>query len=433
MTIPTQRIDSWVFGLLLLVSTLFLATGVSSLVAYALTGVVLVVICGWTLSHHRLVLKTPIFLLAGFAIIWAVYLAHVILDPRGGTALPGTLVFIVMNVIAVFWLPQTLDRTAVFRAIARISAALVLVGLLVIVRPLAPHQISLGLITITHAPHSVFMLPVSGVWIRISPLQSVFTNQNFASVLFLAGAVTALTDVRRGLPPRRRRIGAILIAINSAGVFLAHSRSAMVALAVALGLYVVGEYGSITATQGLTLVGGVIGSVAGAIVVGILPGPDILTTLNLTGRIDLWWATIQVTSERPLVGYGQISPVPFIEDVIIGYEAKVPHNAYLRILFQTGLIGGLAHLFVVLRAYFSNFRALRWSDALVPFCLLTAIILIMGFENFSLFGINSSNLIAALALGYSAQTAFDTGGDTSDHMHAQEPTPSASGLPADGE
>lgn len=415
------RIDSWLFGLILVTSTLFLATGVSSIVAYGAIGFVLFVVCAWTLTQHRLALTTPTYLLVGFAIVWGVYLVHVIIDPRGGTALPGTLVFIGISAIAVFWFPQTFDRDAVFQSITRISAFAILIGLPVIIAPLGPKVIAAGPLTITHAPHAYFQTQIAGTWLRVYPLQSYFTNQNFASVLFLAGAVSALTEVRHGLPTRTRYIGATLLAINSAGVVLAHSRSAMVALATVLMVYIVAEYGSIAATQTLVFVGVCGGVIAGLMTLGILPGPNIITKLNLTGRLSLWRATLQVTAERPLLGYGQISPVPFIADVIVGYEAKVPHNAYLRILFQTGLIGGLAHLFVIVRVLLSNFRALRWTDAIVPFCLMIAIAIIMMFENFSLFGINSSNILAAITLGYSARVALSLNSGTDTDESATTP------------
>jgi putative inorganic carbon (hco3(-)) transporter len=89
-----------------------------------------------------------------------------------------------------------------------------------------------------------------------------------------------------------------------------------------------------------------------------------------TGRTDLWAVALRVFRDHPLVGIGagnfrvveptyavqnlNITRIDFVVDI-----PHVTHNTYLQVLTDTGVIGGLAFLLIVLAALGGAWRAAR--------------------------------------------------------------------------
>jgi O-antigen ligase len=89
-----------------------------------------------------------------------------------------------------------------------------------------------------------------------------------------------------------------------------------------------------------------------------------------TGRTDLWAVAWRIFRDHPLIGIGagnfpvveptyavqnlNITRIDFVVDV-----PHVTHNTYLQVVTDTGLIGGLAFLLIVLAALGGAWRAAR--------------------------------------------------------------------------
>jgi hypothetical protein len=84
-----------------------------------------------------------------------------------------------------------------------------------------------------------------------------------------------------------------------------------------------------------------------------------------------------------------------------GIQSLSSQNSYLRLFVSTGVVGGFAYCYLVIRSLFTGVQKLIEERVPVEFLLLAvAIAVLQLFENFSLFGINQSSLLASLVFGY---------------------------------
>ncbi len=401
----SDRYVTWMFGVLLFSSVLFFAKDIPSRIGHHLTLISYGILCLVTLIHSdNTTIKTPRYAIISFAIIWAVYLLHSIIAPLSDSTIGGTTVYIIQSAICVFWLPQTITWNQFTRVVSRIAAAVVIVGLPAAIVPsfFPLHQYTLGPFLITHAsaPLSTFSLPIGEI--TVYPMQSFLSNQNFVGMFVLIGALTSLSEIQRGT---RRDI--VYFAICAVGVLLAHARTTILALLICVSLYAVFRLGGNTLLRlsaGLGVCGGVLLT---GIVFGVIPGPDFLRHLNLSGRRSVWAAVIKAFSQRPFIGYGRTATLDILEELIVGYPPRVTHNAYFWMLLQTGLIGGISFVYVIGQTILQTARSLSDTQSVAVFILLVGISIVMLFEDFVLFGVKSSSLLAGMSLGYGLQTVVE--------------------------
>jgi O-antigen ligase len=93
---------------------------------------------------------------------------------------------------------------------------------------------------------------------------------------------------------------------------------------------------------------------------------------SATGRSEIWAYTIQLIGERPLTGYGAATSKYFLSEYSL-----YTHNLILHIAFSTGVVGGLAAVWMCLGraiALFTDPHPI--ADALVAFVLINGL-----FEN----------------------------------------------------
>lgn len=94
-----------------------------------------------------------------------------------------------------------------------------------------------------------------------------------------------------------------------------------------------------------------------------------------SGRLELWAATIDRWLESPWVGWGTGST---FTDVFINWSHTQPHNAILQALISWGLLGGLAAIWLVVRAIAAATGVARadseerktWPLLAIAYCLL---------------------------------------------------------------
>lgn len=400
-----DRYITWLFGVLLFSSILLFAKDIPTGIGHYLTLALYGVICLTTLVYTTdTAIKTPAYAIISFIIIWGVYLLHSIIAPLGDSTVGGTMVYIIQSAVCVFWLPQVIKWDQFTRVVSRVTAAVVLVGLPAAVVPsfFPLHQYTLGPFLITHAspPIGTFSLPIGEI--TIYPMKSFLSNQNFVGMLVLIGAVTSLSEVQRG--PRRN---VVYFALCVLGVLLAHARTTILALLVCVSLYAAFRLGGDTLLRLSTVLGVCGGVLLTGIVFGVIPGPDFLRYLNLSGRRAVWAAVIEAFSQRPLIGYGRTATLDILEDLIVGYPPRVTHNAYFWMLLQTGLIGSISFTYVVGRTILETARSLTDDRSVMIFILLIGVSTIMIFEDFILFGIRSSSLLAGMSLGYGLHTVIE--------------------------
>ena len=118
------------------------------------------------------------------------------------------------------------------------------------------------------------------------------------------------------------------------------------------------------------------------------------------GRTVLWSYSLEVIAKRPLIGYGREAilntgvSLRLFEDFDRSMAAKHPHNAYIQLVFDNGLIGLAIVLFFFLKLINRSIHMVRLDD-----------------ENLRLVGgIGIAWLVSFLAAGLTAQKFYPNEG-----------------------
>jgi O-antigen ligase len=208
-----------------------------------------------------------------------------------------------------------------------------------------------------------------------------------------------------------RRSALALSLLGVAGTLASDSRGSWMGLAAAIAI--LAFMGSKRAKYVL----------AGALLIGL--AMYVLSALNLAGpgrtssfaeetaapRIALWGAALLMFASHPLTGIGWMNFAPLLTSVINWqYGAGIhPHNVYLSLLAETGLIGFalfLAPVFIILRRSTNRFRS---DVAALAGLLGLTVFLVHGLVDVALFS-PQAMLMVGVALGL-ASRAMTSGCD----------------------
>lgn len=232
---------------------------------------------------------------------------------------------------------------------------------------------------------------------NVSTIQSIFANPNTFGTLAFAGLVAACVEFHRSVVARRpigTSIGVLLIGLCGLGTFLSNARAAMLAAGVAIGIYAVYAVGG-----RLTIPVSVVASILG--VAGLLAAMYVgVIGISATNRFELWSAALGAIRDGPLLfGYGNGSTSAVIEPYHTNEQAYSPHNSYLSVLIQTGLVGGLAYVSLMVGSVLAGIVDFRNVNvAMLAFTVGWGIHQL--FESYTLFGWATSAVLGSLALGY---------------------------------
>ena len=174
-------------------------------------------------------------------------------------------------------------------------------------------------------------------------LSGIILAPNAAAAIFLAGvcvgAAFAVADGRRGI----RITGAAVALICLVAVILTFSRSALVALALIVMVVAwraTGWRGVAAAISGLVVIGATYVLLTGMEALEGIPG------IADQQRLDAWGAAFRMWLDRPLTGAGFRA----FEWLHADYGSPLldaPHNEWLRLLAEEGIVGGLLGIALV--------------------------------------------------------------------------------------
>jgi O-antigen ligase len=224
-------------------------------------------------------------------------------------------------------------------------------------------------------------------------IQGIVGNANLLAFAAVLGVIVF------GIQLAERRVGVVAGWgwLGAAVVTLALTRSSTVLVAglaavVALGIVILARRLS---TRGrLTLYGLTLLALAGVVALAITFRETLLALVgrsdDLTGRLDIWAAVVDLIAQRPVFGWGWVSYwAPWVEPfddlvVINGVTYLQAHNAWLDMALQLGIVGLAVFAILVMT---TGARVLSWSvdaplgDApaspalrLMPTLLLTVLI-----------------------------------------------------------
>lgn len=173
---------------------------------------------------------------------------------------------------------------------------------------------------------------------------------------FMAGLGFGLSLGLRALA--RRAVGSAMVATFSLGVLLSGSRGALAGIVLAMS-YLVARRASRRPSRNVLLASGAV-----TIVLLLAPVPQPLDIgsaftrtfggeeLDLAGRQDRWQDMQVLISQRPITGHGLRASREAL-DAASGLgltETAGAHNSYLTVVAETGIVGALLLLLVVLSA-----------------------------------------------------------------------------------
>ncbi|WP_226022871.1 O-antigen ligase family protein [Halomicrobium salinisoli] len=394
-------------GLLVVASAIPYTSYLPFGLAYGSVVLAYAVLVGTALIRTReTLLVAPKWAVALIGTIWTIYLGHLFAAVATGSVTFDLFIrvpaFVLLTGINVFYVPRLVSRGAFFGILARVAAALVLIGL----PTLFVDSYTLGIVEVT----SIRTETVPFLSIERPAPNSIFQNKNVMSYVAMVGFLSACGErLETG-----QATAALLVAINGVGLYLAHARASMLGAAAGLVLFVAYTSLSDRAAHAVAISGGLAFVYAVCVIVGVLPGPAVLTNVDMHGRAAIWQGGVRSVATRPLFGFGpgdtgQII-APFVTSPFAGYD---PHNSYLRVFIDTGIVGGCAYLVFVVKTLFAQLTSVRDAYDLATLALCSGVAITMVFEGYTLFGISIMSLTGAIAFGYGVKAGASPVGDPS--------------------
>jgi O-antigen ligase/tRNA A-37 threonylcarbamoyl transferase component Bud32 len=99
--------------------------------------------------------------------------------------------------------------------------------------------------------------------------------------------------------------------------------------------------------------------------------PEMITGRGDSYRFDIWKLTLQLISQRPLIGHG--FGASFSVDPGVGYLLSEPHNFFLGVLYYVGIAGLVPWLAMQAHALIS-----AWRHRAQPLFILVSALLVFG-------------------------------------------------------
>lgn len=381
---PTVRCQIAAYALVL-AACVTVIPDIPRLVSFAVFGLVFVAVGAWALldTQTPLTFTARPGVLIGTLAVWLVLVVGLVRTPT----LEGALrvgAYVVFTGAALFVLPSLIPRRDVYRATASVAMAFVFLGLL------AAFFGTIGPVGIYR--HASLLGVSYGI-----PL-SLFANPNTVGSVAVLGAIAAsgiaLSEWPTGAVSTRAAVLAVVCII---GVALSWSRSAQLALLAGVGVLVVARMSRPRTTALVTVCG--LAALGGAIVVAAIVG------VNFSGRFELWEAAVRGVAARPLFGWGPGADAETLAAFLPPGSRLAgrfgTHSSYFRLLFIGGIVGGIGYLLLCA----SSLRgALAAADRdATTLALVVAVLVLLVFENGTIFGVAPISFIGALVIGYAQQ------------------------------
>ncbi|PSQ53011.1 hypothetical protein BRD20_04755 [Halobacteriales archaeon SW_8_65_20] len=231
--------------------------------------------------------------------------------------------------------------------------------------------------------------------VRVPALTSVFYNTNQLSFLLLVGLLAAVWEHHR----RQSILSIVQVILIALGLYLNHSRGAM--LSAAIGLVIIELGRRSIKRRDMAMIIACTGVCAGITIlsISIFQASPIV---NLTGRMELWGAAVDAFYRQPVLGYGPRNTGQVIEPYVSGsrLSGKHPHNAFIRMFLTSGVFGGVSYALLM---WTPNIHGIQLSDSIDDVIIVgicTSICINQMFEVYTLFGLRIQALASALFFGF---------------------------------
>lgn len=205
-----------------------------------------------------------------------------------------------------------------------------------------------------------------------------------------------------------------LVVINIAGLIMSNSRTAMVAVVIAM---FIASLVNPTPLRLTVMCFGICAMILAAVSIDfdslfrlIARSGDAQEITSGTGRTNIWLYALQLINQRPFFGWGYASSNTLIPDGAdeIGFIANHTHNALLQIALSIGYVGLFVFLVLIgLKIYYSFRTKVKLNIAFITFLLVDGLSEPIAFQGPA----TTTTLVLAtvLALNYSHKHETNTG------------------------
>jgi O-antigen ligase len=237
-------------------------------------------------------------------------------------------------------------------------------------------------------------------------IKSIFQNPQSLGIIAGAGVWGLVPQTFRG---RYRKVAGAGVLICLIVVILAENRSILLGLVGGVVVVFAQRFRGGLASVPVVAIGASCSLVVFGIVFEIIPGPTALATHDLNNRVPLWIASVEAASQgfmSALFGHGARNMSALLEPYIIGRGPSGPHNGYLRMLLNTGIVGLLAYIRIQLAAL-NNLRAAVSINELAIVGLLITFMIADLFGSITFFGFSTDTFLLAVSTGYALQMSIN--------------------------
>lgn len=132
----------------------------------------------------------------------------------------------------------------------------------------------------------------------------------------------------------------------------------------------------------------------------LIPGPAVIENIYLSGRLDIWHASIDAIRAKPVIGHGPGDITQVISEFTTSPVGAGVYGSFLRLFVTTGIIGGVCYLYIFVYTIIHNSKEICDHEHLILFSLLIGFVVNELFSGNSIFGLSATSLISAIILGY---------------------------------
>ncbi|SIR73447.1 O-Antigen ligase [Haladaptatus litoreus] len=345
------------------------------------------------ISHDFLqFLRSRAVYIGSYVTLLGVYFYHVNEMSAGSTRASFVVYVALIFGLNLFFIPRYVSRNIFLLGVSIMSAFTVLIGLPAYV--IGNYELSWLQIQLFNAR---FQLPLIGTEVQF--LQSILSNPNILGALAFSGAFGALVIAVESAQRRQFLpipIAATLLLVNGLGMYLTYARASWLAFCLAstvyLGYIVIGRKSVpyIVISLGILTLLFFMG-----MFLSVIP-------INTHGRFALWTGGLRAFLDAPSpLGYGMINTheaiAPYVPDP--NFRGFSPHNSYVQIFLNTGIVGGLAYIMIVLGSIFEGIVRKNTVDVpMLGFALAFAVH--QMFAVYTLFNTAVASILSALVFGY---------------------------------
>ncbi|MDB2246501.1 O-antigen ligase family protein [Halorubrum ezzemoulense] len=326
------------------------------------------------------------FVIMSVLIIGGLQVVHVAL----GNITPGEIglfpvytSFIMVSCLII--VPQVISASKFLHIMSRYSVILTLLGM----STLIVGEYEIASVAITKRE------PVTNFLITLPRLESIFSNPNPFAAVLIGGSLASVHEVYAdsGIS------AAPLLIINLIGLYMSNSDGAILVFVMSISIYFLLQTGLYKSHRFILAVI----SCVTLFTIALLgtTNPIKIVISNLSGRGQLWIASINAWEKNPIFGTGLFRSSDVIAPLIESTSLKGsgPHNAYLEILLTTGIVGGITYFGVIIYSIFSWIKIRNGQIILFSLCIAYSTHQLFELTT-SLFGSGILNIISLLTVGY---------------------------------